>query len=319
MAEQRAAAGALTLAEPGAAAPAFLAQISRDSALKWGVIGAIVVADVVLCARQGLTFAPQNLWLPACYLSLLGLPAYYYHRRREERFVLCLATLAQTIAFISSFTVLMYAVATFGRPLCDASLAAFDHGCGVSVPAVRDWANAHGAVRWLLDAAYGTLLFQLPAIVILLGLLGDRRSLETFVMQDIVAALLTVALFAALPADGPFSCYGYEPSPEQAHYLRHFQGLRSGELRQITLEGAAGLVTFPSFHTAEALLMALAFRRRRGLFVAFGALNAMVVLSTMTTGWHYFADVVAGALVAGISFWVVQLAAPWIYPAETEA
>lgn len=317
MSEQRAA--TLTLSEGSVAAPACDVRISRDSAIKWGSIGAIAVADVVLCTRQGLHVPWRELLLPAGYLALLGLPAVYYYRRREARFVLCLATLAQTIAFISAFTILMYAVASFAAPLCDARLAAFDRWSGVHVPAIREWADAHGAVRWIMDAAYGTLLFQLPAIVILLGLLGDRRSLETFILQDIVAALLTVALFAAFPADGPFSYYGYEPSPDQAHYLQHFQQLRSGEMRIIALEGAAGLVTFPSFHTAEAILMALAFRRRRAWFAVFASLNALVVLSTMTTGWHYFADVVSGAIVAAISFWGVQAAAGWIYSPETEA
>ena len=295
---------------------AWRAEISRDSAVKWGVIAGIVAAGAALCAWRGLSLTPGTLTPPIIYLGLIVLPAIYYYLRREDRFVLCLATLAQTIAFIASFTVLMYALATFARPLCDAQLAAFDAWCGVNVASVRQWTNDHAAVRWVMDAAYGTLLFQLPVIIIVLGLLGDRRSLETFVLQDIVAALLTAAVFAVLPADGPFSVYGYEPSPDQAHYLEHFRALRNGDMRSVTLQEAAGLVTFPSFHAAEALLMALAFRHRRGLFAAFGALNLLVALSTMTTGWHYFADVVAGLAVGAFSFWAVQACSPWIYRDE---
>jgi len=59
--------------------------------------------------------------------------------------------------------------------------------------------------------------------------------------------------------------------------------------------------------------------RRRAWFAAFASLNALVVVSTMTTGWHYFADVVSGAVVAAISFWGVQAAAGWIYSPETES
>jgi membrane-associated phospholipid phosphatase len=49
------------------------------------------------------------------------------------------------------------------------------------------------------------------------------------------------------------------------------------------------------------------------LFAAFGALNVLVALSTMTTGWHYFADLVAGLALGGASFWLVQACSPWIY------
>lgn len=321
MVQSRGVAATLTVSDRSidARALALGGRISRDAAIKWGAIAAVALADVVLCARQGLYFAPQNLLLPALYLVLLGLPALYYVRRGETRFVLCLATLAQTIAFISAFTVLMYAVAMIGRPLCDGKLAAFDAWWGVHVPTIREWTQAHPSVRWLMDSAYGTLLFQLPLIIVLLGLLGDRRCLEKFVLQDIVAALITVAAFAAFPADGPFSFYGFPASPDQTHYLDHFQGLRSGELRSVTLQEAAGLVTFPSFHTAEAVLMALAFRKRRGLFLVFGSLNALVALSTMTTGWHYFADVVSGIIVAALSFAIVQAAAPWVYGADVKS
>jgi membrane-associated phospholipid phosphatase len=307
----------LTLeARPDSRALAWRASISRDAALKWGMIAGIVVVDVVLCVWRGLRPAPGTLTPPIVYLGLLGLPAVYYYRRREPRFVSCLAALTQTIAFIASFTFLMYALATFALPLCDARLAAFDGWLGVNVASVRQWAEDHAAVQSIMNLAYGALLFELPVIIIMSGLLGDRRPLETFVLQGIVAALLTAALFLAFPADGPFSFYGYEPSPDQAHYLQHFHGLRSGELRKVTLQEAAGLVTFPSFHVAEALLMALAFRHRRGLFAAFGSLNVLVALSTMTTGWHYFADVLAGLVVGGFSFWLVEACSPWIYGQE---
>ncbi|HVX61282.1 MAG TPA: hypothetical protein VHC19_11785, partial [Pirellulales bacterium] len=141
---------------------AWRAEISRDSALKWGVIAGIAAAGAALCAWRGLSLTPGTLTPPSVYLGLIGLPAIYYYFRREDRFVLCLATLAQTIAFIASFTVLMYALATFARPLCDAQLAAFDAWCGVNVASVRQWTNDHAAFRWVMDAAYGTLLFQLP-------------------------------------------------------------------------------------------------------------------------------------------------------------
>jgi len=288
--------------------------LSRDTAVKWAIVAAMLATDMVLSATLGLEISLADVVRPLVYIALLSLPAIYYYRRREPKFVLCLTTLVLTIAFLPPFTFLMYATATSGRPLVDGALAGFDQWCGVSVPAIRDWTHARPALRLILDLAYGTLLFQLPLIVIVLGLLGDRRRLEAFVLQDMIAALVTMAIFAVAPAAGPFTHYGYEPTAEQARYLDHFHGLRSGERRTVSLQDAEGLTTFPSFHTVEALLMAWAFRRHRSLFVLFGGLNLLVATSTMTTGWHYFADVLAGVAVGVLSIAVAHWVSPWLHP-----
>jgi membrane-associated phospholipid phosphatase len=66
----------------------------------------------------------------------------------------------------------------------------------------------------------------------------------------------------------------------------------------VRLAATEGLITFPSFHVAWALLLTWAFRGRRWLFAAAVILNSLVVASTMTTGWHYFSDLLGGAAVA---------------------
>ena len=88
--------------------------------------------------------------------------------------------------------------------------------------------------------------------------------------------------------------------PAKAHTLEQLRGLRSGEQRTIGFRDAEGLIAFPSFHTIWAILLALAFRHRRRLFVVAVALNLVVILSTLTTGWHYLSDVLGGGLVVGL-------------------
>jgi membrane-associated phospholipid phosphatase len=88
------------------------------------------------------------------------------------------------------------------------------------------------------------------------------------------------------------------PSADQSRFLDHFLSLRDGSRSVISYRGAEGLITFPSFHVAWALLMVWALRGNRRVFAAFAVLNAMLIVSTMTTGWHYFADVLGGVAVA---------------------
>ena len=111
---------------------------------------------------------------------------------------------------------------------------------------------------------------------------------------------MTAALFFLFPALGPFTAYGFSPNADQTRYLDHLQSLREGRRLLVTWKEAEGLITFPSFHTTWAILLALAFRHRTRLFAASVFLNTLVVISTLTTGWHYLSDVLGGILVSAI-------------------
>ena len=102
---------------------------------------------------------------------------------------------------------------------------------------------------------------QTLVVILLLGFQSDRKPLELFVMRFMIALLITAAVFSIAPARGPFAAYGYEPNPTQQSYLEHLEGLRSGERTVVSLRDAEGLVTFPSFHTAWAILLAANWRR----------------------------------------------------------
>jgi membrane-associated phospholipid phosphatase len=129
-----------------------------------------------------------------------------------------------------------------------------------------------------------------------------------------VCVWITFLIFWAFPAEGPFMGFGFQPSAEQASYLEHMRALRAGEYGSFTYRYAEGLVTFPSFHTIAALLCAMAYVHRRLLFFPFAILNAAVILSTITTGWHYLSDVLAGIAVYGAVLAVTRLLEPWLYP-----
>ena len=61
------------------------------------------------------------------------------------------------------------------------------------------------------------------------------------------------------------------------------------------------MVCFPSFHVAWAIFFVAALWGFRWLRIPAVIVSAMVILSTMTTGWHYFVDVLGGIVLAVIS------------------
>ena len=282
--------------------------MSRDSREKLALIVATIVAAGVLMLARGLSFPTEDAINPLAIAALLGAGAIWYRRKGEETFVLCLAALLQITFYTACYSVLMYAVAALPRPLVDASLRHADAACGVHVPALVDWTRSHPEIERLLQLAYNSLLWQTPAVIILLGFSGDRRRLTGFVRQFILSTLACAIIFALWPAEGPFAAYGFAPSPTQARYLEHLHGLRDGTRTLISWRGAEGLITFPSFHTCWAILLAWCTCGRRFLFPVMVALNGAVIVSTMTTGWHYFADVIGGVVIAAGA---IALSAIW--------
>jgi hypothetical protein len=272
--------------------------MSRDSRIKWTLIGLTVCAAAALIHVQGLYFPPADAVSPLAIAALLGAFGYYYHRRGEESFVACLNALLHVTLYTAAYSVLMYAAAALNRPLVDDWLMRCDALARVHVPDLVAWSADHPRIEALLRTAYNSLLWQTPLVIVVLGFTGDRKALEQFVLQFMLGTWICAVAFCLWPAAGPFTGYGYAPNPTQARYLEHFHELREGVRTIVTWRGAEGLITFPSFHTTWAILLAWSVRRHPAVFVLSLVLNAGVIAATMTTGWHYFTDVVGGAVLA---------------------
>ena len=270
--------------------------------LRWSILAFLIVAAAVGSAVCGLQV--RGMTMPLGVVGLVGVAA--FHFRKEERFILCLSALAQISLFSMAFVVLTYLGAEMARPLIDRCLTACDASLGFHLPAVVAWQQQHPIIGRMLQLAYDSLLLQTAAIVAILGFLGDRKPLELFILRMMLAALVTLAIFMVIPAEGPFEIYEIAPSATQAHYLEQFRALRVGAFHQFSYRDAEGLITFPSFHAVWALLLFMAVRRRLILGILFGALNAAVILSTMTTGWHYLSDVLAGLLIGVMICWLTS-------------
>jgi membrane-associated phospholipid phosphatase len=70
------------------------------------------------------------------------------------------------------------------------------------------------------------------------------------------------------------------------------------------------IICFPSFHAIWAIFCAAALWGFRLLRLPVALLSGMIVVSTVTTGWHYVSDVVAGVAVAGLSLVIANVCLP---------
>jgi membrane-associated phospholipid phosphatase len=233
--------------------------------------------------------------------SLVLVGAAFYKRRQADRFVAALM-IVFWMGLVSDLHV--YPMFLAGRQSVvyhDELLVKADRMLGLEVTDVLAWIEAYPEIKQQLDAIYYTLVFLMTAALLSTTLLGRLRAAQEYVIAMVCAVALTFPLFAVFQAQGPFTYYGYPPSPAQADYLRTLAALKSQETFTMDLRYASGLITFPSFHTILALLAARAlwsipYVRWFGL-----AWAGLIVLSTVTTGWHYIVDLAAGGVIAALS------------------
>lgn len=252
----------------------------------------LVVALLVIIAIAWVGFSGFRVqgtaWL-AFDMAVLAIPLIYF--RRHPRFADFLESTMLVALCSASIIVLTYLAARSHRPLADHWLAACDNWLGF--PTIY-FKSVHSGI---LEFAYKLMPAECVAVLLILSLTGRREQLRKFITQTFLAALITVVAFIFFPAEGPFTS-AFSPTAGQSLYLEHLHALRAGTMSSVSLSQVQGLVTFPSFHTMWAFIMATALADTRWKIPGM-VLSILIIIATLTTGWHYTTDVLA-ALAASI-------------------
>ena len=192
---------------------------------------------------------------------------------------------------------LQYLAAAWNRPLVDAYLLRADAWLGVSWPAIDRWVTGHPTARHMLGLAYFSLLPQFVLVPLVLGWV-NRTRLWQFVLQFQLTAIATVVLFALWPASTPAQ-HGVHEWVSQTHAMQQLFAVRAGALRVLDLTQATGLISWPSFHTAGALLVVWSVRKTCW-FWPIVVLDGLLIAATVLLGVHYAVDVFGGLGVVGL-------------------
>jgi membrane-associated phospholipid phosphatase len=278
-------------------------------------LGAIIV---LIVSAVGCLFTSAHvehlrslvIGLTATLAMVAPLPLYWHEKGRPGMRDAAL-TLPWMFLLAMILPLPVAAGARLAFPLQDAHLARMDAALGVSVPGIMAWATRHWLGRCSIWS-YPLLNPLLAVSAILPALCGKVREARRFLLANLFAFLVGVPMFALLPAIGPW--YGYHLAPTAVQL-----GCQT-DLLTLRIPGPyaihpSGIVCFPSFHVIWAILCMVALWGFKPLRIPVFLLGSLIILSTMTTGWHYFSDVVAGAIIAGIAI----LAARWLEPSlETE-
>jgi hypothetical protein len=263
----------------------------------------VVVITAALFRVFGLTYVWPEAWATLALIggvAALWAPLAWTPARRERDQAITDSFLVLALCLFFGYVVGMaqYAVGAFQRPLVDAWLARADAALGISVPALVAWTAHHPWwIRWLF-VTYNSFLAQLLLPILVLGFVyRDRAALWEYAFHFHVCLAVTLVCFALWPAAHAFAFYGVQGIFQQTSIAQQLADLQSGALRVIHPTALTGLIAVPSFHTAGALCVTWAFRRRRAWLVMLLIVNSGLVAATMCSAMHYGVDILAaGAL-----------------------
>jgi hypothetical protein len=196
-----------------------------------------------------------------------------------------------------------------GFPLIDGHLAAIDRAFGIDHRAIWSWAAARPDTAHALDLVYKASVPLVTLVGVGLALARKFAHLQRYMLLFVLTVTLTALVSTVTPAVGTFVHLGIAPEVQVrlpagagVFHMHEFTLLRSGAPFAIGPFELNGVVTFPSFHTCMALLIAYGlagFRHGRapGLLIALATLAATVVI-----GGHYVVDLLGGGAVFAMAW-----------------
>lgn len=281
--------------------------------LNWIILATLALIVGLTLPLAGFFLTPdRDAWeavLLACLFVSVG--HLLFTRFYAPRLAFIFATIAQlgTLSLLSAL--LTYIAAASNFPLQDAALADWDRALGLDWIAYYRFMTARPA---LLDYAYlfyGAIVLPPLGVPIVLGLTNNHMRLQRYALALLITLFVVSILSVFVPAIGTYSLYdlptdfGAYKATGYLIQLEHLSAVRSGSLHALNISQIGGIVSFPSFHTAAATLALWAWwgvwwMRPFALVMCIATLIATPLL-----GGHYFADIIAGGMVAVLAIVLV--------------
>lgn len=278
----------------------------RINKILWVLLIALLSAVLALNYAVGMDFhvpnAPQFLGIMAiCFGISLG----YRHTGRNDAMVLFGHTVNQFIVSAFILSVLEFTLMLMHFPMVDAAIIRTELALGIDWRALVAASTRSPAVALLLQLAYNWLVPMLMLAICVLFATRRVSHAQRLLIAYLVSGIACIVIAALLPTMGAYSYYHYDPFtslyPDPVRtYLdeaAQIDALRSHRLREVSFPNI-GLVFFPSFHAAGALLLIYAAWPVRGLKWAYLAACGVMFLSLPFAGGHYVTDIIAGLLIA---------------------
>lgn len=175
------------------------------------------------------------------------------------------------------------------------------------------WYISHPLIILPFLLAYRWLACGVPIAIAILAWGRRNDDLSEFVMLFVVVALFAIVVSAPFPATNPRTVFAPMLGP-YGYVQQYFFDLRSNSAHVMPLDHPQGLVSMPSLHAADAVLLTYAVRHLRKLFPLSIVLNGTMIYSALFFGGHYLCDIIAGIALSTVLIALYRLARRYTNP-----
>lgn len=235
----------------------------RLFSFNWLPIGLMAAALALGLALTGFSIRPASMIVPLGAAGIYVGVAYYnvcVPHRRDPMVIFVLGSTAQLVLITLFMTPITYIVAAAGLPMADASLDNLDRALGLDWRSYFSFIYARPQLIAGFARGYGVIGWPIFGIPVALGMTRRYRRLQEFTLAFALALIATTIISVFVPALGTYDRLGIKPDPAilaPGGYLdtvRDLPLVRDGSLRELDISKLVGIVTFPSFHAAAAVL-----------------------------------------------------------------
>lgn len=283
--------------EPDSARRGLFAALALNYAL---TLLALAASNVSVDYRSFIAFT-------LCIMPFLALSA-FAHWREAPRLGDALAVFAVGLLAMSPTLALTYAAIGAAQPLADATLARWDAAIGFNWRAFIAFVDSRPWLAESLRYSYSAFSPQMLLIPVCLALAGQtpRACALVFAFMVLCASASLVSVW--FPATGAYATYGVGHADMKSintwysfAFLDQFNGVRNDPTFVLSLNHAAGILTFPSVHAGVAALCVWGAWRSPTFRWPALALNVAMAAAAVSHASHYAVDVIAGVTLAACS------------------
>jgi membrane-associated phospholipid phosphatase len=149
---------------------------------------------------------------------------------------------------------------------------------------------------------------------VILGWRGNPDKTYRFCLAVAAGALISIAVWAVAPSFGAMSVYELPPDIARAvqvsvdsEYGKALAAMLRGGPGFISPADVRGLIGFPSYHGALALIVVWYARSLPRLFWPLLAVNSLMLVATPVQGGHHLVDVLASFPVAALAIFLSSI------------